>query len=215
MNRVYVAEYLRHFDLNAEDVGEVVSEGTQHYTCRYRTDQVIKIPKDSIYMRTYRPLHQQALVRDLDILNARLQPYLLPTQIHCSERGYVIIQDFLQGAENITTTNFEAVKADFQQIAKINREIVRDYGLSLDYFGSIGFRQTILASLLRDKRRALMTNLLAVQEEGRYTIKIVDVNLSELRFRYRGQVGLLHWLVDRTAFHLSRGFIRDHFGIWV
>lgn len=216
MKREDVLAYLADFDLETRYVGEVLLEGKQHAVYRYGDDQIIKVPKRSLYMKLYGAIDYAAVLRDVRLLQTHLSEFVVPTQVLQSRRNadqYLILQTYLPDAVHITGEHIPAIRDDFARIVAVNRSFIEQHRLSIDFFGNIGFRRSIIASLLRRRDLALLNNLLLVERDGRLQIKITDVNLSELRLWWRADVRLFHWLVDWTVFSITRLLIRDHFGI--
>jgi hypothetical protein len=216
MKRDEVLAYLADFDLAVERLGDVILEGKQHAVYRYGDDQIIKVPKRSLYMKLYGAIDYDAVLRDVTLLQTHLSEFIVPTQVLQSRRSpdqYVIVQTYLPDATFITGDRFPAIRDDFARIVAVNRQFIEQYRLSIDFFGNIGFQRSIIASLLRRRDLALLNNLLLVERAGRPYIKITDVNLSELRLWWRADVKLFHWIVDSAVFTITRLLIRDHFGI--
>ncbi len=216
MKRKEVLAYLADFDLEVQRVGDVLLEGKQHAVYHYGDDQIIKVPKRSLYMKLYGAIDYDAVLRDVTLLQTHLSEFVVPTQVLQSRRNpdqYVILQAYLPDAIYITGDRFPAIREDFARIIAVNRHFIEQHRLSIDFFGNIGFRRSILASLLRRREMALLNNLLLVERDGRAHIKITDVNLSELRLWWNADVKLFHWIVDSAVFTITQLLIRDHFGI--
>jgi len=207
----YVRRYVADFDIDADGVGQLVAEGKQHYTYRYDDDKVIKIPKQSVYMAAYGRFTYRDIIAELAILKEFLGDFIVDTQVFRSgnHNGYVIMQDFLREFEFVTSTNFTLVEHDFIQVVEANRTIIQAYGLSLDLLGNKGLQRTFAASIFRKRELALMNNVLVIQREGTYTVRIVDLNLIQLG-RCK-DTSLFRRLVDQWCFKLSRCLLKDNF----
>lgn len=208
-----VRHYVADFNIDASAVGQLVAEGKQHFTYRYQDDKVIKIPKQSIYMTVYGRFSYQDIVDELAIVTKFLGDFAVTTQVLCakSHPGYIIMQDFLHEFEFITPTNFTRVENDLIRIIEANQKIIQTHGLSLDLLGNKGLQRSLAASIFRKKELALMNNLLVVQKDGAYTVRLVDLNLIQLG-RYK-EVSLFRRLVDRSCFELSRYLLKDNFSL--
>lgn len=207
----YVQKYVADFDIDAAAVGHLVAEGKQHYTYRYQSDKVIKIPKQSVYMAAYGRFTYHDIVDELAILTEFLNDFIVSTQVLRTKNhdGYIIMQDFLHEFEFVTAKNFALVKHDFVRVVEANRAIIRTYGCSLDLLGNKGLQHSFAASIFRKKELALMNNILVVQWEGTYTVRLVDLNLIQLK-GYK-EIHLFRRLVDRYCFELSRYLLKDNF----
>lgn len=216
MDRHDAFQYLSNFDLDYGRLGERISAGKQHQIYQYGDDQVVKIPRRSLFMKVYGPFHYETVVRDLNILNDFLGEFVVPTQVLRSksdDSDYVILQQHLKEAQFLTGINFPDVREDFIRVVQSNAQIILQHRVSLDFFGNIGFQRSLLASSLRRKDRALMNNLLVVRENSRLRIKIADTNLSELRLHFHHEVGLFQWLVDSMVFKITKFLIHDNFDV--
>lgn len=211
-----VIDYCAQFDLDPKLIGIRLSAGKQHTIYTYGERQVIKVPKHSLYMNLYGPFHYETIVRDLTILQDYVGDYVAQTAVlksRTNDTDYVIMQERLFNATFLTGEQFELVKGDFLRIIEANRSIIQQHQVSIDFFGNIGFQRSIVASILRQKRWALMNNILIVPDKTMLRLKIADTNLSELRFHYHEEVGIVQWLVDSAVFQMTKWLIQDNFGV--
>lgn len=207
----YARHYLAEFDIDTTAIGQLVAEGKQHYTYRYRDDKVIKIPKQSVYMNAYGMFTYQDIISEWMLLRDYLGDFIVDTQVSCNNagRGYVIMQDFLHEFEFVTRLNFPLVEHEFIPIIEANRAIIQAHGLSLDLLGNKGLQRSFVASIFRKKELALMNNILVIKQDGIYTVRIVDLNL--LQVSHRENTSLFRRLVDHWVFGLSRYLLKDNF----
>ena len=216
MNPNYINNYLKQFSqINPLDVGPYINEGGQHYVFRYREDKVIKVPKRTILMRLY-GLYKVADLENSDInLNEIFNGYFLDIQVLASDnrRHYLILQKYLNNAQPLKLKNFPEVKEQFLAIVKYNRELIKLHKQALDFISFRGFCSTILGTLLRQKHRAVMENLLVYSQNGKPTLKLVDANLLELKPRITKRLNPLHWFVDQFFYRSSKVLIKDNFGV--
>lgn len=210
----YITKYLSQFKIDPSTLGGLAGQGTQHYIYTYQKNKIIKIPKTSLIISAFGGITSNAIRRDIGILQQYMPEYLVHTEVLCADNGcYLVIQDVLRDPEYITCDNFPLVKDDFEKIVEANQRIVRDHCLTLDLLGNVGSRQCIMASLLRRKQLAFMNNLLMVRQDGRYTLKVVDINLIPTHYRCSKGIGMLRAVFDSLYYHLSRFLIRDNFGV--
>lgn len=203
------------FDIDVAAIGPLIAQGKQHCIYRYGSDKVIKIPKHTLYMRAYGRFTYEDIRAELAILKTFLNDFIVDTQVLHSDHhdGYVIVQDLLREYAYVTAANFALVEHDFIQVVEANRNIIRTYGLSLDLLGNKGLLHSFAASLVRKKEWALMNNLLVVPVEGRYTVKLVDLNL--IHSGWNTESGLFRCLVDQWCYTLSRFLQQDNFRVKV
>ena len=208
----YITNYLAQFDIDHSALGDVASEGTQHYICYYQANKVIKIPKNSLVITALGRIQSEDILRDLEILNQYLPEYVVNTRVLCADNGcYVMIQEVVQNSRFLTWANLPVVRDDFLRIIESNKQIVRDYCLTLDLLGNLGFWRCFTASLLRRKKLAAINNLLVVKHDGDWTIRIVDINLTQPHLRCARGVGALRLIVDSLYFQMARLLIKDNF----
>lgn len=211
-NNLYT--YLADFDLDLSQVGGFVACGRQHAVYRYKTNQVIKIPQSSLYMRVYGGLTYQHVLKELSLLKTFLPDFIPQTQILSTPKhdGYVVIQEFLPHAPCTRPAHLPHVAHDFERIIKGQQALRQNHGLSLDLLGNKGLQQSIIASLIRQKERALMHNVLLVKRSGCYTVRIVDFNLFHVKADNQ-DVPLFRRIIDYACFVLSRVLLKDNFGL--
>lgn len=211
----HAQHYLDDFSLDPADLGDLLSAGKQHYTFRWQANHVIKIPKETLYMRAYGAYEYHDIVRDIDYLTRFLADFTVASQVVSTPRhtGYVVIQDLVADAQYITPGNFPAVRHDFERLLDGNRRLNAAHQCSVDFFGNKGFQHTFRASMLRQRHLALMTNLLYTEQGSTPAITIVDINLSNLRYGTRQDETVIGWLIDRFTFELSKLLLQDNFGI--
>ena len=207
----YVQQYVADFDIDAAAIGQLVAEGKQHYTYRYQDDKVIKIPKHSVYMMAYGRFSYKDVMDELAILTEFVSDFIVATQVlrARNHHGYVIMQDFIHEFEFVTWQNFSLIEHDFTRIVEMNRQIIDTHGLSLDLLGNKGLKHSFLASIFRKRELALMNNILVIKRQDTYTVRIVDLNLIQLK--PRKDMNIFRMLIDRNCFELSRYLLKDNF----
>ncbi len=212
----YVSNYLTNFDIDPSGVGELVGQGTQHYIYGYQGNQVLKIPKNSVVTALFGGMQSTDIQRDIEILKQYMPGYMPETQVlHAPHGLYVVVQEVVKDARDLTYANFPLVKVDFVRIIEANQQIVRDHCLTLDLLGHTGYWHCLAAFVLRRKNLALIDNLKVVERQGRYTIKIVDPNLLAARIWCAGGVRMLRAIADSLYYQMVRILIRGDFGVEV
>jgi hypothetical protein len=212
--------YLSSFELDPTLLGRRISAGRQHTIFLYDDQYVLKLPNHSLYMSVYGAFTHAIVQRDVDVLNRYLPEHIPRTTVlrsTCDADDYAVLQDYLPTARFLSGADYDAyptIREQFARIATVNRQLNDDHRLSLDFFGNQSFRQSLLAAALKQRRRALLNNLLIV-EQPQPRILITDVNLSELRLGWTPDVNAAHWLIDRGLFLLSRWMLRRLFEVKV
>jgi hypothetical protein len=216
MEREDAVRYLADFDLDPALLGESISAGRQHTIFVYDRTQVVKVPNKTLYMAMYGAFHYEVVKRDVDLLAHYVPQFLAPTHVlhslHNAE-DYVIMQKYLPTARFVTGDKFTLVRDQFAQMVSANQQMVRAHGLSIDFFGNHSFRQSLIALLTGRKQRALLNNILILEDGSTSRLVITDVNLSELRLKLDADFTLSRWLIDNGVYWSSRWMIRALFGL--
>ncbi|MCD8507212.1 hypothetical protein LRY65_00670 [Candidatus Woesebacteria bacterium] len=194
----YYRQYLLDFAVDSEKIGPLVAKGKQHRVHLYGTKHVIKIPRASLYMRSYGRFTAQQVQRDIDTIRELFPEISLQTQVLCGRthpERYVLIQEYLPHAEPVNRYTVAAVHAQLHSLMRKNIQILRTQFLFLDIFGYQGFVCSLRALLPFTRSRAQLTNLLIRNfRDGDPQLVLVDTNLSHLN--HAGEFRLTHRFID-------------------
>src|SRR4051794_32006299 len=175
----YIVQYLTQFEIDRADLGRLAGQGTQHYIYHYQPGKVLKIPKRTLFSRVFGPLKAEDVQRDADILKTYMSDYIAKTEVICADNGcYVVVQEVLTDYKPLTYARLGRVREHFARIVEANNRIATDHCLALDLLGNKGYWRCVMASLMKKPFWAASNNLFVTKENGEYTIKIVDLNLS-------------------------------------
>ena len=208
--------YISDFGIEKACVGPLLAQGRQHMIYRYKDTHVIKIPQRSFYMLAYGGLTYDEILAEVKILKTFLSEFVPETDVLPAEthEGYVIIQKFVPHFAFVTPGNLAFVADDFHKIMRGNQAIIQAHAFSLDLLGNKGLQASLAATLLRQKDRALMNNVLLVKHDEGYSVRIVDFNLLHLKERRNSKkVNRFRHVVDRVCFDLSRHLLKSHFNL--
>lgn len=214
MDNLYVQKYLQEFNINQKDVGAYLAEGGQHYVYHYKQNQVIKIPKQSFLMRLYGMYKLKTMIRTNQLVNEIFGEYTIKSEVIPSRdnKKYLVTQEYLADGKIITHANFPSIKDQFMKLITYNRVALRHNKKCLDFISFFGFFKTLRATLTRNKKYAVMENILIVGTPENPKLKIIDFNLLEVRL-LNFKISPVHWLVDRFFYLATKGLIRDNFGV--
>ncbi len=219
MERADALEYLAGFALDPALLGEVLSAGRQHTIFRYGEAQVLKLPNKSLYMKIYGAFTYEVVHRDVELLRRYAPRYLAPTEVlHGNHNAddYIVVQDYYPAARFVSGHEFPRVRDQFAEIVAANHALIHQHSLSIDFFGNQSFRTSLLAAVTGQPGSALLNNVVLVEDDaGKPQLRIIDVNLSELRLGFRADDSLPRWLIDNGLFALTRWMIWRLFGIEV
>ncbi|MFZ5535007.1 MAG: hypothetical protein ACOY3M_02525 [Patescibacteria group bacterium] len=136
--------------------------------------------------------------------------YAVPTEIHKdpeSER-YLIVQDAIEGKAITNKIETQGVRSQLADMARLNREMMRQTGHSLDFIGVPGFLTWLrhqYRGILTKKSEFEISNIL-VDNEGK--LKIIDEGL----LRFKG-VPLKQSSIANIGFMTNRLIMRLYFGV--
>lgn len=199
-------------------LGRFLTNGGHHFVYQYDEDKVIKIPKLNALNNLYGIFSYKTILKDINLVKHNFQEYLLDTEVLRSnkyKRKYVMVQKYLKNFEFVNQNNFRFVKDQLKEIAERNFKIIKTKKASLDYLGYTGFINTVLATLKYKRHTPDMSNLAVIKQEGKLKVKILDVNLFELRPKILNEIGVFRWMIDYAGYFISKHLIWLHFRLRV
>ena len=181
--------YLSEFLVDVNQIGQLLGKGMGHWVYEYGSDQVIKIPIDRGW---HRPGRAEEREQDLTIIKQYFPDQYLETEVIRSEKNpyYCLIQRKLNDFSNISPENVAAVANEFHEMLKINRHLVSQQGMSLDFLGKEGMTRCVQALAGMDGVKPEISNIVIEHSsEGKSNLVIPDFSI--LRF------GTEHYLGSR------------------
>jgi hypothetical protein len=109
--------------------------------------------------------------------------------------------------------NEEAIRRQVLDIARRNRQMIREAGRSLDFLGREGQRKSRAALFGRGQTPAISNLVVESPAEDQARVKILDTDLENFRPGGRGLRDLRSSLAARLAFQINRFLIKRFFGI--
>ncbi len=190
-----------------------IGQGFTHIVFSYLPEgehaKVIKVRREASrgYMSTgYQEDRDNAI-----LLKKFFGEYLVPTDTRQDPKGgnYLIIQDAIKGKPVNHLTETQSVRTQLTDMARLNREMMRQTGASFDFLGVPGF-----FSLLRHHIRHLfsktssfdVSNVMVDETTGK--LRIIDNDL--LRFR---NVPFKQRMISELGFMVNRVIMRLYFGV--
>jgi hypothetical protein len=136
--------------------------------------------------------------------------YAVPTEIRINPetKQYLIVQDAVTGKAVTNRTESAHVRAQLVDIARLNREMMRQTGHSLDIIGVPGFLTWLrhhFTRIVTGKGEFQLSNILE-QPDGK--LKIIDEGL----LRFRG-VPLKQRFISNLGFLANQIIMRFYFGV--
>lgn len=136
--------------------------------------------------------------------------YAVPTEIHKdpTTNNYLIVQDAIEGKAITNKIETQGVRSQLADMARLNREMMRQTGHSLDFIGVPGFLTWLrhqYRGILTKKSEFEISNIL-IDKEGK--LKIIDEGL----LRFKG-VPLKQSSIANIGFMTNRLIMRLYFGV--
>ncbi len=208
------SEFMRRCGVISENVNPIpLGEGLTNVVFAYKapdgSDKVIKMARQMRkgFMSTG---HMQD-AENIALVRKYFGGYSVPTEIHQDpETGkYLILQDAVKGSPLNSNLGSPSIRAQLVDMARLNREMMRQTGHSLDFIGVPGF-----LTWLRHQVRQIFTGKsvfqisnIHIDEMGR--LKIIDEGL----LRFGKDVPLKQTLVSHLGFLTNRLIMRLYFGV--
>ncbi|WKZ31557.1 MAG: hypothetical protein QY318_02235 [Candidatus Dojkabacteria bacterium] len=176
-------ERIEKFGLEPYKVGEEITVGSQHLVMRYGYEKVIKLPRNSLRTHITGRFNASAVRHHIDLIDKYFTQFYVDTEVLSTTDGndYLIIQDYLSDGEYFGKSNFHLVKDQFSELLKINKNLMKNEGKSLDFFGFHGLMMTTSSFLTGKAKNYLMSNLFLDSPHSNPRLLIMDTNLSELK----------------------------------
>ncbi len=136
--------------------------------------------------------------------------YAVPTEIHKDPdtNNYLIVQDAIEGKAITNKIETQGIRSQLADMARLNREMMRQTGHSLDFIGVPGFLTWLrhqYRGILTKKSEFEISNIL-IDKEGK--LKIIDEGL----LRFKG-VPLKQSSIANIGFMTNRLIMRLYFGV--
>ncbi len=209
----YYQKYLEDFEIDSSLVGPLVAKGKQHRVHLYGKDQVIKIPRASIYMRSYGQFTADQVERDIAFIAEHFPDLVLPTLVLRGNKvpeHYLLLQEYLPHAVPVTMYADSVVRGQLRILMQRNMELLRKKHFFLDIFGYKGFTESLRALWPMSSALAQLTNVLVKRtHEESPRLVLVDTNLSHLN--QKGEFRLTHRAIYLFTILLSIGLYWIHF----
>lgn len=172
--------YASAFPISTKHIGKMISKGKQHFVYEYGKNQVVKIPRRSVYNRLYGILDVDVIKADLELLFKYCKPFIPNTEIFEKDDAYIIIQDKIAKPSFVTQSRIQNITPELLTLIHSGKNLYKNHGVFLDIFGYQGMTQSLIALLQLNKTRALMTNILIDYSHDKPKLFLVDTNLSSV-----------------------------------
>lgn len=208
------AQFFRNCNIDPSRVDpKPIGQGFNHIVFSYLPEgehaKVVKISR--VASRGYMSTGYAEDKDNAALLTKYFGDYVVSTDVRQdpSNGKYLFVQDAIKGKAVNHLTETQSVRTQLADMARLNREMMRQTGASFDFLGVPGF-----FSLLRHNIRHFFSNKSSFDvsnvliEEGTGKLKIIDCDL--LRFR---NVPLKQKLISYLGFFANRIVMRLYFGV--
>lgn len=207
------AAFLHNCGVDSQYVNPIpIGQGFTHIVFSYLPEgehpKVIKIPRviSNSFMSTgYRDDKQ-----NIDLVKKYFGAYAVPTEVRLDNKTgkYLYVQNAVNGKPVTHLTETQSVRSQLTDLARLNREMMRQTGHSLDFIGVPGFFSLMRHQIrhLFSKKSAFEVSNIFIDDTGK--LKIIDDGL--LRFK---DVPFQQGMTSNIGFLLNRVIMRLYFGV--
>jgi len=189
-----------------------IGQGFTHIVFAYRQpgepDRVVKVP------RAISPgLMSSGYIQDQEniaLVKKFFGEYSVPTDVRKDEKTgkYLYVQDAVSGRPVTSLTDSQPVRTQIADLARLNREMMRQQQTSMDFLGVPGFLTVVrhqFWSIISKKSHFELSNIF---EDGNGKLKLIDSGL--IRFK---NVPMKQKLISHLGFFVNRVIMRLYFGV--
>ncbi len=194
--------------VNPTPVGEGLTNVVFQYQAPEGTEKVIKVARQM--RKGFMSTGYEQDAGNIALVKKYFGAYSVPTEIRRDETSgrYLIVQDVVKGKTITNKLETQSVRSQLTDMARLNREMMRQTGHSLDFIGVPGF-----LTWLRHQYRGILTKtsvfeLSNILEDSNGDLKIIDEGL--LRFR---DVPVKQRAISNIGFLTNRLIMRLYFGV--
>lgn len=190
--------------------GVAIGEGLNHKVYRVeepgKPKQVVKVPKASTQGMMVNS--QEHEVQNATLVKKFFGGYAVPTEVVSQNGSYALVQDFIEGNSVTSHTTSTKVRAQITDIMRLNREMMRQTGRSLDFLGAagtLGWAKYQIRKIFDKNSEFTFANLMVDPQEQ---IHIIDNDT----FQFSG-VPPLQWITSHLSFFVNRLAMHWYFGV--
>lgn len=179
---------------------EIKILSSQHQIFVVEEDLILKIPKKNFLNRIYGipSLEQARFYRNT--IEKYFPSYFLPTEILSFDDSYAFMQKRIHNFEYLSISS-KTKKNHFKKIFLANKKMLKETGLSLDFFGKYGFIKTI-KSFFSNNYLITFSNIIIIDN------KIIILDTMPFDFNKKNFIGRFS---DKISYVISKKLIEIAF----
>lgn len=195
--------------VNPTPLGEGLTNVVFAYIAPDGSNKVVKLAREA--RKGFMSTGYEQDAQNIALVKKFFGEYAVPTEIHRDpETGkYLIVQDAIEGKAVTNKLETQSVRSQLVDMARLNREMMRQTGYSMDFIGVPGmltwFRHQF-RQIVTNKSEFEISNIL-IDKEGK--LKIIDEGLLRLKKSETPK----QWVGSTSGFLANRLIMRLYFGV--
>lgn len=195
--------------VNPTPLGEGLTNVVFAYIAPDGTNKVVKLAREARKGFMSTGFEQDS--QNIALVKKFFGEYAVPTEIHQDPKTgkYLIVQDAIVGKAVTNKLENQSVRSQLVDMARMNREMMRQTGYSMDFIGVPGmltwFRHQF-RQIVTNKSEFEISNIL-IDKEGK--LKIIDEGLLRLKKSETPK----QWIGSTSGFLANRLIMRLYFGV--
>jgi len=208
------ASFLANCGINPNEVNPLpIGQGFTHIVFSYHPEgekqKVVKMPRSVSVGFMSTGYHED--LQNISFVRKYFGDYAVNTEVHRDNASgrYVYVQDAVKGNPVTSLTESQEIRTQIADLARLNRELMRQKNVSMDFLGVPGFLSLLkhqFWSIVSKKSHFDLSNIL-VDEKGK--LKLIDVGL----IRFGKGLPPKQQAVSMLGFNVNRIIMRLYFGV--
>ncbi|PIY69076.1 hypothetical protein COY90_02610 [Candidatus Roizmanbacteria bacterium CG_4_10_14_0_8_um_filter_39_9] len=208
------ASFLTAVHLNPDNLDPVpIGQGANHVVFSYKEpgkdELVVKMPKAGSATSMVAGKYEEDI--SIKTIQNAFPGYTLPTDVRedKSSGKYCVVQKMVKGIPVTNHNKDPKIRKQVEEIARMNRELMKQQGLSLDFIGIPGFKSFFrrqLAKLFFKQKDFEVSNLIIDENDGK--VYIIDYDFFQFH-----NTSLKKKIISSVSFFTNRVMMKRYFGV--
>lgn len=195
--------------VNPTPLGEGLTNVVFAYIAPDGSNKVVKLSRDA--RKGFMSTGYEQDAENIALVKKYFGEYSVPTEIHQDPKTgkYLIVQDAVHGKAITNKLESPSIRAQLVDMARLNREMMRQTGYSMDFIGVPGMLTWVrhqFRQIVTNKSEFEISNIL-VDQDGK--LKIIDEGLLRLNKSKTPK----QWMGSTSGFLANRLIMRLYFGV--